>query len=131
MTDREKAGLRGPVQKVVAETLASAADPAIVWSRGDYITRYTYDPQGRLNRVANTKGNAAEFTAEMYQYAPDGGKTKILFIPPDGHGPNVGFDLSIEGSELSIPSQGAASLTTVTTGAASPQSRWHMDRGMN
>jgi YD repeat-containing protein len=158
MTDREKAGLRGPVQKVMSETYMAVMETKVmpdkpnfreenvyladgrlmsrsdgttwkstyqydpdgrlqeVWQSSgheDHVTRYTYDPQGRLKRVASAKGNAAEFTAETYQYASDGTKTKIWFIPPEAHGPNVGIHLSIEGSELSIASPGAASLTTV------------------
>jgi YD repeat-containing protein len=79
----------------------------------DHISRYSYDQQGRLIRVTSAKGSAAEFTSEAYQYASDGTKRRILFIPPEAHGPDVGFDLSVEGSEVSIPAQGAATLTTI------------------
>jgi YD repeat-containing protein len=162
MTDREKAGLRGPVQRVVSASFRADwqtkvmpekpfsrdetvylpdgrllttvyfnpegsnwrttntydADGRILEVRSssgheEQISRHSYDRQGRLARVTQTKGNAAESTVETYQYAPDGAKTRIRYIPPEAYGPNMGVDLRIEDSELSIPAQGAATLTTI------------------
>ncbi len=162
MTDREKAGLRGPVQRVVSARYRADWQTKVVpeqpfsrdetvylpdgrllttvyfnpdgsnWrttytyypegrlsevrassEREEHISHYSYDQQGRLGRVTQAKGRAAESTAETYQYAPDGAKTRIRYIPPEAYGPNTGVDLRIEDSELSIPAQGAATLTTI------------------
>jgi YD repeat-containing protein len=140
MTDREKAGLRGPVQKIVSDTYmadwksktmpekpnfreeivylpdgrllsmghhnpdGSTGKTSYTYDANsrlfevrsssgheDYISRYSYDQQGRLIRVTNSKGDAAEFTAEAYQYASDGVKTRIWFIPPKPMGQMSGL----------------------------------------
>lgn len=97
MSDREKAGLRGPVRACVEEN--SLPDGR------KYSTAWEYTPDGRLltNRVSNPDGSEWLTT---YTYHPDGRLAKVVSGKPGGPSSETVYAYDEVGRLLAIAKKG-------------------------
>ncbi len=145
MTDREKAGLRGPVRTRVEETiypggkflttteysldgrlLASSASNS---DGSAWVTTQTYDADGRLVKTAS--GNSGERAAEILYTYDEGGRLKEI-RDADGKGSRTSYRYDQQGHKTEIK-KFAPEVIERNRGAMTTESLWdaaHMGIGV-
>jgi len=115
MTDREKAGLRGPVRTRVEETIYPGGkflttteyslDGRLLATRASnsdgsaWVTTQTYDADGRLVKTAS--GNSGERAAEILYTYDEGGRLKEI-RDADGKGNRTSYRYDQQGHKTEI-----------------------------
>jgi YD repeat-containing protein len=80
MSEREKAGLRGPVKQCTSESVSPSAEGAGEW-RFSYTTEY--DPDGRILSHSGTNPDGSKWV-ETFSYDSQGRVLKRAWNQPDG-----------------------------------------------
>jgi len=109
LSDRERAGLRGPVQTIVEEWSTTVFDregKILEWRgntwHGPSERTYSYDDSGKLIRITGTNGDQVD----EFRYDQQGRKTQIRRVPaqpegaPKAFGIGIWFEAAAEGDML-------------------------------
>lgn len=136
MTDREKAGLRGPVRTRVEETIYPGGkflttteyslDGRLLATRASnpdgsaWVTTQTYDADGRLVKTAS--GNSGERAAEILYTYDEGGRLKEI-RDADGKGNRTSYRYDQQGRKTEIQ-RFAPEVIERNQGSATTESLW-------